>query len=576
MHTPPPLPTTPPAPSPRSGGRTRITLTCLAAAVFAFGCGGGGSEESTKGPYFAVEGVTTVGGLSFTACIEGIEFLDPASARGAQIAANLAAYYLFVGSYRSFAGEGQTCRERFPTLGALLSVDDYNKTVLPAVVVSPPPPAPSPAPPPAPAPAPVDPLIQNIVPTTVTYGSETSGAKRAVLKGGGLTLAGAKEPDGSQELILSSSSSTLRVITHATNGTTVATDSASQIKLVSETGPKGTVVRAYGAAGEFVTGYFIEVKSSTLKYLWRLKADGSTEPGNLKDGRIFSPSDTFRPKGAAADRAATLASRARPLADTGGCHEFISGITSSTSDAAADIGDALDHDGETSESAKRAGRAAQFLSSLWRRIPQMCADAPDPLSDAEFQRETVIESIHAIDDGRVGDLAGKYLDYADFLKEVKQSAANLRNAVAKLPEALRNLTGSSSVDATGFQGVDYSQQLNAAVTAGAQPAAPAKVYISDSLNCVRGRSVAGVGGGNYEFSNSCSSISKVAWCFSSGALCSLSSQTLLSVGQTYSTAFPSSLNTIYWAACPSIYEGKDVQLSNGPTAGTFYCSYWSR
>lgn len=113
------------------------------------------SAEETKGPYFAVQGTQSAGGLTFTACIEGIAYNDPAAPMGLQIAGNLARYYNLIGSYRSFAGEGATCREKFPALNMLLSVSDYNNTVLPAVAGAPAPaPAPAPGPSPSPSPSP--------------------------------------------------------------------------------------------------------------------------------------------------------------------------------------------------------------------------------------------------------------------------------------------------------------------------------------------------------------------------------------------------------------------------------------
>lgn len=147
-------------PAPRGAWRTaRAALGGLCAAVFAAGCGDGGSSQ---GSYFAVQGTQSAGGLTFTACIDGIEYVEPSSTRGRQLALNLASYYGLVGSYRAFAGEGTGCRAQFPSLSVLLSVSDYNNTVLPAVggspSPSPSPPPPSPPPPsPPPAPAPITP-----------------------------------------------------------------------------------------------------------------------------------------------------------------------------------------------------------------------------------------------------------------------------------------------------------------------------------------------------------------------------------------------------------------------------------
>lgn len=145
-----PLAASPPTPAPATAWRAaRAALGGLCAAVFAAGCGdaGGGSQ----GTYFAVQGTQSAGGLTFTACINGIEYVDPSSTQGRQIALNLASYYGLIGSYRSFAGEGSSCRDQFPSISALLSVSDYNNTVLPAVAGTP---SPSPSPPPSSPPPP--------------------------------------------------------------------------------------------------------------------------------------------------------------------------------------------------------------------------------------------------------------------------------------------------------------------------------------------------------------------------------------------------------------------------------------
>lgn len=166
------------------------TVGALAVTVALAACGGGGGDEPSKGPYFAVEGSTSTSGALRTVCIEGIEYIDPVTAKGQQIAANLVAYYGFVGRYTAYAAEGRTCREGFSNLQVVLSVDDYNRVILPWVLGgggggggggSPAPapgpapgpsptPAPAPAPTPAPAPAPISPK-----PCASTSGSGVGG-----------------------------------------------------------------------------------------------------------------------------------------------------------------------------------------------------------------------------------------------------------------------------------------------------------------------------------------------------------------------------------------------------------------
>ena len=135
-----------------------VLATTAAATLVA--CGGSGSDSSG---YFAVQGTTASGGAPQTICIDNILFIDPASEKGKTIAETLATHYRLVGSYRSFAGEGDSCRGQFPGVSTLLSVDDYNNRVQPAVVTSQfplvPPPAPSPSPSPSPSVSPSLPAV---------------------------------------------------------------------------------------------------------------------------------------------------------------------------------------------------------------------------------------------------------------------------------------------------------------------------------------------------------------------------------------------------------------------------------
>lgn len=143
---------------------TRPTTMRGAAALLAgalAACGGGGGDDAPRGSYFAIEGALTASGVPMTICIDGAAYTDPAGTAGRTIAANLASYYGIVGGYRSYAGEGRSCRERFAVVDILLSVDEYNRVVVPGaaggVPPAPPPPAPGPAPAPAPSPAPSPP-----------------------------------------------------------------------------------------------------------------------------------------------------------------------------------------------------------------------------------------------------------------------------------------------------------------------------------------------------------------------------------------------------------------------------------
>jgi len=128
-----------------------------AAALLAVGltaCGGGGGDDAPSGSYFAIEGALSANGVPMTICIDGAAYTDPADSAGRAIAANLASYYGIVGGYRAYSGQGRSCRERFAVVDILLSVDEYNRVVVPAVASGTPPTSPPPAPGPSPAPAP--------------------------------------------------------------------------------------------------------------------------------------------------------------------------------------------------------------------------------------------------------------------------------------------------------------------------------------------------------------------------------------------------------------------------------------
>ncbi len=126
---------------------TRPTTMRGAAALLAgalAACGGGGGDDAPRGSYFAIEGALTASGVPMTICIDGAAYTDPAGTAGRTIAANLASYYGIVGGYRSYAGEGRSCRERFAVVDILLSVDEYNRVVVPGAAGGVPPAPPPP------------------------------------------------------------------------------------------------------------------------------------------------------------------------------------------------------------------------------------------------------------------------------------------------------------------------------------------------------------------------------------------------------------------------------------------------
>lgn len=111
--------------TPRRSGRVVSSVAAGAVALLISACGGG-NTTSTNDSYLAVEGAQSLGGPTFTACVDGVEIFDPVAPQSQRVAADLAAHYRLVGAYRSFGGEGQNCRQRFPAANAVLSTEDLS------------------------------------------------------------------------------------------------------------------------------------------------------------------------------------------------------------------------------------------------------------------------------------------------------------------------------------------------------------------------------------------------------------------------------------------------------------------
>lgn len=255
------------------------------------------------------------------------------------------------------------------------------------------------------------------------------------------------------------------------------------------------------------------------------------------------------------------------------CFGFIKFITDGGADRAEEIGDALEQAGEFNKSAGKAGRAAQLLSSIWKRIPSLCTDAPDATSEPDFQRETALEAMSALDAGGISDAAEKYLTYKDYFDKIRNSAYQVRQAINKLPEAARNITGAASNNNEVLEKISFTTQINSSVTATSVPAAPAKIYIGGALSCLRGSNSIP----NFiEFTNNCTTPVKTSWCFSNGSYCQLSSLQIIDINQKYTVSFPLESKKISYAACQASYQGRDVILKDELNSNTYTCSYWSR
>lgn len=106
--------------------RVRAVLPILFAASLA-ACGGG-SDSGGKG-YFAVTANLTKNGVTqiATVCVDGIAFYDPASAKGKDYTNILMRNYGLSLPSNTQAGEGTSCREKFASLYAILTVDEFNR-----------------------------------------------------------------------------------------------------------------------------------------------------------------------------------------------------------------------------------------------------------------------------------------------------------------------------------------------------------------------------------------------------------------------------------------------------------------
>lgn len=132
--------------------RLPLMLSMFAAALA--GCGGGGDDPPPSPSHFAIQGALALGGVPVTICIENAAYTDPSTPDGLAIATKLASYYGVAGGYRAYAGRGpgQSCRDAFPVVDHMLSVEQFGRLPAPAAA-NPPPPVAEPAPVATPAPA---------------------------------------------------------------------------------------------------------------------------------------------------------------------------------------------------------------------------------------------------------------------------------------------------------------------------------------------------------------------------------------------------------------------------------------
>ena len=112
-----------------------------AAALALAGCGGGSESGSSatsepSGTYYGVTGVKD--GSSTTICLDNAAYIDPQSDNGKAVTAAIVNYYGLTGSTNSISGNSQSCASKFPLATSIITVDFYNKVVVPAASAPPP------------------------------------------------------------------------------------------------------------------------------------------------------------------------------------------------------------------------------------------------------------------------------------------------------------------------------------------------------------------------------------------------------------------------------------------------------
>lgn len=403
------------------------------------------------------------------------------------------------------------------------------------------------------------PTVAAIVPALLSQGTQADGSRVLGLAAGRLQVAAQRTTGGVTELVADSGDGKISLAL-AASGVAMLTDPVNKLSILAEPGPKGTLVRVYDDAARYQAGYFIETGAGGRRTLWRLIADGSTEPSNLTAGRVLP--------GLA--RAVQGGPRTRQ-GDEFTCHGFISGITGGMSDYTNDMGDALDEDGR-SAAERRVGRGAKFLGNLYERIASLCPDAPDPVSDAEFARETALESIKAIDiKGGWRKAVEEFQRWRDMEDTIRERATALRNALQGLANSLGSSAGSGLRVPWQLGQGTLSTAPAAGIEQQLQVSKPAIIYVSGSISCVDTQFV----GENAMFTNQCGIPVTVSWCFSNGPVCLSNSAADLPVGgSTQSASFGRS--TVWSSACPQTVDGRDVHLREEAGSQHFYCYYHSR
>jgi len=413
----------------------------------------------------------------------------------------------------------------------------------------------------------VPPTVSTLPATTLYRNVATDGSKTSELVAPGFRIGAQRRPDGSQEVALRTPEGVWRALHDSTSRTTVVVDETLGSYVLSESGPRGTVIRLFNARNEYQSGYFIEFGTGGKRTLWQLRSNGTTEPANLTNGRALPAAPAPSPKPAPeAPREATSGT------DADSCYSMMQDITGGGAAYADEIGEAYDQD-ENPQAVRRVGRLGRFLHGIWSNVPRLCADAPDPVSDSTFGKERMLEAIRAIGPEGLRNLIDRYNSYRDFIDENLQRAQLLRQAFNQLTSTQRTQAGSSTPQATTESGSYITPNPASSLAATVGSTAPVTVYVGASLSCLGFDAIPGssTASPRFRFRNNCGYDITVKWCFGP-TVCTLSSLRAITTGGSYEEAWLSSYS-IWYASCPATYQGRAVFVTQPAGTSKFYCSY---
>jgi hypothetical protein len=122
------------------GGGFMKTLLAGAVVLALGGCGGGagGDDDRLSNSSYTVYARTPAGAL-YSVCIDGIDPPPPASPQGVQVTNVLMDYYDLVGVPQVVTSFELSCIEVDPQVNQIVTIEEYNRVILPTVLGSKPP-----------------------------------------------------------------------------------------------------------------------------------------------------------------------------------------------------------------------------------------------------------------------------------------------------------------------------------------------------------------------------------------------------------------------------------------------------